>query len=280
MSSQQDQYEHIQKLKYELWSEDPNLRLSKASPDKKIVAEGDSWFDYAPGRDILDNLKLEHGYEIYKVAEAGDTIENMAYGTEIRSNYSRKYPQIEETLNAIARHRPKAFLLSGGGNDLAGLELEAFINHKDSGLPTLREDYARYVLLTVFKNAFRYIAQRVWKIDSTIRIITHGYGHAIPDGRYVGLFGIKFAGPWLRPALAKKNVTNPAEAEGAIRALIDLLNEMLGQLQGELGQNFRYVDLRDDIARDDWVNELHLSDDAYKGIAQLFHEEINKDLSV
>lgn len=56
------------------------------------MAEGDSWFDYPVRLDILDHLKRDYRYEIFKVAEAGDTLENMVYGTEFESNFSRREP--------------------------------------------------------------------------------------------------------------------------------------------------------------------------------------------
>ena len=43
-----------------------------------LVAEGDSWFDY-PGADVLDDLEDGYGYEVVSVANAGDTLESMAY---------------------------------------------------------------------------------------------------------------------------------------------------------------------------------------------------------
>lgn len=268
-------YDAVQRIKYELWCGDFNVELMAASVEEKIVAEGDSWFDYPPGLDILDQLKRRHGYKIYKVSDAGDTIENMVYGTKIRSNFSRRLPQVEETLNAISRHRPKVVLLSGGGNDLAGPELESFLNHKDSGLPPLRAEYARYMFLVVFKKAYQDILDRIWNIDPSIHIIGHGYGHAIPDGRAVRIIGIRFSGPWLRPALAKKNITSPGEAQDVIRQLIDLFNEMLGELNRD-NANFHYLDLRAGITRDDWVNELHLTNQAFGRVADIFAQEIQK----
>lgn len=55
----------------------------------------------------MDNLKGQHNFAIYKVAEAGDTLENMSYGTEIRSNYSRKPPQLTQTLDAVKNFKSK-----------------------------------------------------------------------------------------------------------------------------------------------------------------------------
>jgi hypothetical protein len=275
MQDELSKYEDVQRLKYELWAEEPTAYMLKAAPERRIVAEGDSWFDYAPGFDILDNLKGKHKFAIYKVAEAGDTLENMSYGTEIRSNYSRKPPQLTQTLDAIKNFQARVVLLSGGGNDIAGPELSAFFNHADSGLSSLREDYARQVFASAAV-AYKYIFSKIWAIDPQVHIIFHGYGHPIPDGRAVKIIGIRFAGPWLRPFLARKAVEGSA-AEQVMRRLIDMFNEMLYELaKSDEHGRLHYLDLRSYIGRDDWTNELHLTDKAFARVADIFAEEIKK----
>jgi hypothetical protein len=274
--------EEIQRLKYEIWNDilpsgATNLAsLDAAAQAQVIVAEGDSWFDYAPGLDILDNLKRKYKYNIYKVAEAGDSLENMSFGTKIKRNFGRQTPPIEETVAAIAKYKPKVFLLSAGGNDVAGAELESYLNHSDSGLQPLRREFARYIFSTVARKAYENIFNRVWQVDENIHIISHGYGYSIPDGRAVFNFlGFNFVGPWLRPAFARKNITNPAEAEQIIAELTDLFNEMLKDLDARYDK-FHYLDLRRAIKREDWRNELHLYDEDFERVAGIFHEEIKK----
>jgi hypothetical protein len=70
-------YEQVQRVKYELWSTTVDARFEEASTQQRIVAEGDSWFDYPVGLDILDHLRRDYRYDIFKVAESGDTLENM-----------------------------------------------------------------------------------------------------------------------------------------------------------------------------------------------------------
>jgi hypothetical protein len=273
MQDELSEYEDVQRLKYDLWAEDPSVEILKAAPERRIVAEGDSWFDYAPGVDILDNLKGRHKFAIYKVAEAGDSLENMSYGTEIRSNYSRKPPQLTQTLDAIKSFSSKVVLLSGGGNDIAGPELSAFLNHADSGLSPLREDYAREVFATAAV-AYKYIFSKVWEIDPKIHIIFHGYAHPIPDGRAVKIIGIRFAGPWLRPFLARKAVEGTV-AEKVMHQLIDMFNDMLYKLaKSDQQGRLHYLDLRSQVGRDDWVNELHLTNKAFARVADIFATEI------
>ena len=92
--------EEIQRIKYNLWSTEEGVvpeMIEAPTAKPLLVAEGDSWFDYAPGLDILDHLR-SMGYPIIKVAEAGDTLDNMVYGTQYSRNFSRKEPPLEKTL--------------------------------------------------------------------------------------------------------------------------------------------------------------------------------------
>lgn len=88
-----------------------------------LIAEGDSWFDY-PRRDIIDVLEDLHGYDVNKVAQAGDTVEEMAYQPGQLEDFIRALEKV------IARRRvPKAILLSAGGNDIAGDRFREMLNH-------------------------------------------------------------------------------------------------------------------------------------------------------
>lgn len=147
-------YEEVQQEKYAIWSTPTMADFRLAPAQARLVAEGDSWFDYPVGLDILDFLRRDFDYEIFKAAEAGDSLENMVYGTEYKNNYTRKTPEIEFTLTAIRNFQPRVFLFSGGGNDIAGTELEAFLNHKDAGLSLLRNEYVKYIFSVIAKKAY------------------------------------------------------------------------------------------------------------------------------
>jgi hypothetical protein len=242
-----------------------------------LVAKGDSWFDYAPGMDILDNLKYYYHYSIIKLSTAGDTLENMVFGTALGHDNVRLASQLDTLVQCVATYQPKAVLFSGGGNDIAGEPLEAYLNHKDSGiLPLLRAGYMNDVLGGLFQSAYQKLAERIWAVRPETHIVTHGYGHPIPDGRAVFNFpfGFHFIGPWLKPAFCKKDILDQAAAQGIIAQLIDAFNAMLAALQHLYSTNaqgrFHYIDLRQEIKPADWVNELHLSDEAFRRVAAKF----------
>ena len=260
-------------------SEDLSLEvLEAAGRGKTLVAEGDSWFDYSlAGLDIIDCLRGFHGYRIHNVAEAGDTLNNMAWGTEYdERRWRRKRPPLQETLDAVRKYGPRVVLLSGGGNDIAGNELFSLLNHKDSGFDPIREDYANYVLKDYAQAAYEHIIKSIWKIDESIHIITHGYGYAVPDGRAViRFFGFSFVGPWLRPPLTQMGYTGQSERQSIIDDLVNRFNAMLARLAAS-DPRIHYLDLRNDLGRQDWANELHLKNSAYKRVAAKFDDKIKQ----
>lgn len=257
----------------ELENQSFEITQEKAGPGEVLVAEGDSWFDYGlAGLDLIDCLKKFYGYRIHNVAKGGDTLDNMAWGTGYNYNWVRKSPPLEKTLSAVRKYRPKVVLLSGGGNDLAGSELLSFLNHKGSGLEAIRQPYTDFMFKTYFRKAFEKIIHSIWNIDSSVHIVTHGYGYGIPDGRAVLRFlGMSFVGPWLRPSLTAKGYDQKHEREKIIRNLIDTFNDMLNELASDDEEKrIHYIDLRNSIKVKDWENELHLKNSAYKRVAGQF----------
>jgi hypothetical protein len=268
--------EEISKMLSEIDTNTLEISLETSDTDFILVAEGDSWFDYAPaGLDVISCLKKFFNYKIHNVSKAGDTLDNMAWGTKFdQRRWSRDRSPLEETLDAIERYRPPVVLLSGGGNDIAGDELLSFMNHKTSGLPPLREGYTDFIFKDYFLKIFQYISNEIWGKDPNIHIILHGYGYPIPDGRAViRILGFSFVGPWLRPPLVAKGYEKRSEQEQIIHKLIDDFNFMLSNFAAT-DSRLHYIDLRPLISASDWENELHLKNSAYRRVAEAFDQVI------
>jgi len=250
------------------------VRTIRAAAPVQLVAEGDSWFDYLPGTDIIDCLRNHHDYEIDKYAHAGDTLENMIYGTGINRKFQRTPPSIDVVLRRLAEVKPKVFLFSGGGNDVAGDEFESYLNHKLSGLTVLRKDFLGQMINVIFRKYYEDLIQKVAAVSPDTYIVTHGYGHTAPTGEGVDFLVFTFAGPWLRPALARKGVFDSVEMRKTVFAVLDAFNDLLADVAAK-NAKFRYVDLRKMLDADnDWANELHLRNSAYARVADRIHKEI------
>jgi hypothetical protein len=251
------------------------------------VAEGDSWFDYAPAfledptkGDLLGHLHRLGRYNIYNLAKAGDTLENMAYGTDVGSHQEPSPAELLSTIDAIKLHRPDFFLLSAGGNDLAGadgIKLEAFLNHASTGLPPLRKERALETFQTYHRAALKWIIDRVKEAKTDIEIFIHGYDYAVPDGRPVfqAPLGFHFVGPWLLPAFARKRTWPGDVRQQVIDQLIDLHNETIADLAINEPQ-VHHIDCRRVLQPNtsDWANELHPTASGFGKIAAKFDEII------
>lgn len=243
-------------------------------PPETLMAEGDSWFDYMPGTDLIDCLRNNHQYVINNYANAGDTLENMIYGTHINKNFERTSPTINQVLTRIGELKPKVFLFSGGGNDIAGEEFMSYLNHKNSGLKALREQFLDDMINSVFRKYFEDLIAKVTNVSPKTHIVVHGYGHTAPTGEGVDFLFFTFAGPWLRPALTQKGIFDFNEQRNIVFTVIDKYNDMLKSLASQY-KNFHHVDLRNILDPDsDWINELHLKNSAYARVAKQIHEVI------
>lgn len=239
--------------------------------ETNIVAQGDSWFDYLPGNDIIKALK-GRGLAIKNYGTGGDTLENMLFGTAYKGRtWERRPAEFLKVLESVESIQPKFFLFSGGGNDIAGDELAPYLNHASLNPENpLREEHLDFMFSKVFRASYEFMIKSVTKAKPDIEIIVHGYGHAIPTGEGVFGFGSwHFIGPWLRPSLTAKGILNPSAQVGIIRRMIDVFNEMLKDL-ASVYSNVHYVDLRGLIKPRDWVNELHLDSAGYEKVADAY----------
>jgi hypothetical protein len=257
------------------------------------VAVGDSWFDYLPARlfapgDILDLLNKDGSpFNIKREAAAGDTVENMVWGTGYWSDRwtPRDTRQLPRALKYIQEHHASFFLFSGGGNDMAGAPLVEYLNHVGSELPPLRETQLDWLIYEYFGAGYKQMIRAVQTTKPGLPIILHGYDYPVADGRGVlnFPFGYHFIGPWLRPAFAMKRIGDAGMVD-ALKHLIDSFNDLLKTLHNP-AQKIFHIDLRGILGSIDphnykagWTNELHPTDRGFEVIAKVFAEQIDKAL--
>ena len=246
-----------------------------------LVAEGDSWFDYL-WYDILDMLENEHGFDVESVARAGDRIEDMAYTGGQLANFKKV---LEKMLRRV--ELPKAILLSGGGNDVAGGEFFMLLNHASSANPGVNEDVVRGIIDVRIRDAFIALLAAVTELcikttGHTVPIIVHGYDWPIPDGRGFGdgwpIPGLP--GPWLRPGFLRKGFMSLTENKATMHSLLDRFNKMVKSVADGFS-HVRFVDLRGTLPggstyQDWWANELHPTKKGFEAVAARFADAITK----
>lgn len=254
----------------------PHMALAAAARARTkgwLIAEGDSWFDY-PGTDILSALQ-QSAYDVESVARAGDRVEMMAFG----SGQLEKFAQAVEKVIGQG-HAPKAILLSGGGNDIAGNEFGFLINHAGSPKQGLNDSVVRGVIEERVHDSYVWIIRTITDLcqkmlQKKVRILLHGYGYPIPNGDGVlGGWG-PLPGPWLRPGFIEKGFNNLAQNTDMMRTLMDRFNTMLQGVAANFA-HVRYVSLRDVLpaTKTLWANELHPTESGFKLAAKELEKAI------
>jgi hypothetical protein len=202
--------------------------------------------------------------------------------------YSGQLEEFTRLIEKLLRQRvlPRAILLSGGGNDVAGNEFGVLINHVRSAHAGLNEQVVRGVIdervfdayVTILTGVTTVCRQRT---GQPIPIIIHGYGHPVPDGRGVlGGWGL-LPGPWLQPGFRDKGFSAPDACVKMAADLIDRFNVMLRRVAGLAEfSHVRYVDVRDLLSNGAdyktwWANELHPTKRGFEAVADRFAAAIS-----
>jgi hypothetical protein len=267
---------------------EPLRAMLAKTPSKRtfdLLAQGDSWFDYPPGTDLIDCLHSNHGHTITNIAVAGSTLNDEAYGPVPRELFglpagplqSDDPSRIAELVHRIQQDKPQALLLSAGGNDIAGDEFFSFINNSKSGLTAINADVLNGVVNGTFKAAYQYLIDTAIAAaaDPKFKIFTHGYDYPFPDGRGVISFLGWKVGPWFDPTFNQKNYPYNNTADLQVRhditaKFIDALNAMLTGLTAQpkyVGKLF-HVNLVGTLSSPaDWANELHPGNAGFSSFA-------------
>jgi hypothetical protein len=229
-----------------------------------LLAVGDSWFDY-PIHDILTRLDDNYGYNIESSAHRGDPIETMVS----RVGQLDKLARCMDKITALGA-TPKAILVSGGGDDIAGKEFGMLINNIDlRPIPGWNDQVLDGVIDTRIAAAYRLmllsinsLCQR--SLGRTFPILVHGYDYPVPDGRGFLGGGWLLPGPWLKPGFDEKLFSDINVTTQMMTTVIDRFNTMLQSLAKEPGfQNVSYIDLRNTLPNSQatyknwWANEIH-----------------------
>jgi lysophospholipase L1-like esterase len=204
----------------------------------------------------------------------------MAYDDNQLDGLERKMQHLQNDARV-----PRAILLSGGGNDIAGDEFAVLLNHRGASLGTLNgrimdgiiNERLRFAVLSVIATVTR--LSKLY-FNRVTPVVIHGYGYPVPDGRgYLGGAWV-LPGPWLEPGFRRKGYLNLVENSGVMVDLIDAFNTMLATIPKEKGlEHVTYLDLRSLLSnelagrayRKSWENELHPTRAGFQSVADEFN---------
>ena len=259
-----------------------------AATEKKyqLLADGDSWFDYPLGKDVLDYLNNFFKHPVTKLAKAGSTLNELVYGPDelFTSDPSQGKTRLTMVVEKLRKQRFDAFLFSGGGNDIAGPEFFSFINHAASELPNPNRSVLDGVVNGTFRKAYEDMIEvllaEAKNLGIRLPIFVHGYDYPWPDGR--GAVALGIIGPWFEESFRKKGFPTTGGSDpdlGRRRTIvaefIKALNVMLDSLQTKyIGKVFK-VDLLGTLPnRADWANELHPTNTGFAAVAWKFNNRL------
>jgi hypothetical protein len=257
--------------------------------ERKLLAQGDSWFSLAslpPRRysNLLHALELDRPTGIVNCARPGVELRRMTDTTRAADFLS--------LLNSRAAPAWDGVLVSGGGNDLieaASSPPTAAADHRllrtpaerasggaDAALPSA--DFVSEPGWATFEAHFgaviaALVAARDRGRNAGIPMVLHSYAYLQPTGVGTG-FGL---GPWLSPSLAAFGIA-PTRWADVARELIDRLAAlMLREIAARPGAGLHLVDSRTvplvlaapdaDGDSGDFINEIHLNRSGLRKVA-------------
>ena len=248
-----------------------------------LVAMGDSWFDY-PFYDVLKLLEDNYGYDVESAAHRGDPIESMAYTGGQLDKLARCFEKVTDR-----GATPKAVLVSGGGDDIAGTEFGMLLNSAASPISGWNGEIVDGVINNRIPKAYVAAVTSINQLSlqyahgNLLPILVHGYDYPVPDGRGVlGGWG-PLPGPWLKPGFQEKLFTDLATNAGMMHDIIDKFNAMLKEFPAQANfPNVHYVDLRGtlsenlvgDAYKDWWGNELHPTEKGFTAVTDRFAQAL------
>jgi hypothetical protein len=189
----------------------------------------------------------------------------------------------------VAAHgvAPKAVLLSGGGDDIAGKEFGMLLNNAESQIAGWNGEIVDGLINTRIVTAYKSMLVAIDEIcrthfKTTPPILVHGYDYPVPDGRgFLG--GWPFPGPWLEPGFREKMFADLSANVQLMRDIIDSFNNMLAALVKDPAfANVRYLDLRNTLSTNLndyqlwWANELHPTEKGFSAVADKFADALSR----
>jgi hypothetical protein len=250
------------------------LRSLDVVPGKRnlrILAEGDSWFEYPlpPGRGdgVIYQLEKLLGYPIANMAHHGLEVEQML-GLSTRQEIIRRLTDSRVNFDAL--------LFSGGGNDIVGDQFCIWLRDSPPVVPPgqMLDTNAVSAALAILEAEYRELIDIRNEYSQDTVIFVHGYDFPKISGR-----GVCGAGPWLKPSLdytyKHLGVANPDPDDEflVVKSVMQLFAAMLNRIAGDANvKKFVVVPTQGTLSPDDsdWQNEIHPSSAGFAKIAAKF----------
>lgn len=223
-----------------------------------ILCEGDSWFAYPDPAigNIPFRIDRMGDYNILNLASSGDEALNMLSG--------RQKKQLEHCLGS---YEFDMLMFSGGGNDIVGDNLAPLLLKK-----TARRNWDKCInkkaladRIRMIRDAYRELMAIRDRLRPSCIIVTHDYDYPIPSD--AGVCGL---GPWLKPCMEKKGITDADDQRRIATYLIVSLTDMQRDLAARSNGSVIFVKTSGTLSDNEWANEIHPNVAGFRKIAAKF----------
>lgn len=221
----------------------------QAGANATVLMLGDSWFWYP-----VDNLAIELGAR-YRTRHTFVVIGSN--GAEAAEWAGRFRKDIDFGFSMFAEGA-EALMLSGGGNDIAGMrDFLRLLNDDCSGTATVADCFRIAqpgALLETILGAYRAVITKFRARNAAAPVILHHYDYAWPTG--AGFFG---PGDWLKEPMDRARVPE-ALRRPLLKDLIDRLAAAQRTLAADAAFGPVHVAATAGVLPDTeaiWANELH-----------------------
>jgi hypothetical protein len=232
----------------------------KDAGNATVLLVGDSWFWYP-----FDNLAVELGARLPNqvllvVGRSG--AEACEWSTKFRKDIDFAFKMFAQGASAL--------LLSGGGNDIAGMN--DFLRLLDDDCSGAGDAAACFragepdTLLSMIDGCYRTLITKFRAFNPTAPIVVHHYDYAWPTG--AGVFG---PGTWLKAPMDRANVADrPPLRREILKTLVDGLRDRQIALSTEpnLGVHVAMTAGKLPETEDAWANELHPTPEGFRLLAR------------
>ena len=251
------------------------LRSLAVVPGKRnlrILAEGDSWFEYpipiTHGDGVIYQLQKRLGYPIANMAHHGLEVEQML-GLSMRQEIIRRLNDPQVKFDAL--------LFSGGGNDIAGDQFCIWLKDAPPAAPPaeMLNTKAVSAVLAILEAEFRELVDLRDQFSPDTVILVHAYDFPPVTGKKA----CGMVGPWLKPSLdyAYKHLgvptPDPKDEFVVVKTLLEMFGNMLNGIAADSNvKKFVVVPTQGTLSADDsdWQNEIHPSPAGFTKIAAKF----------
>lgn len=239
----------------------------------RILAEGDSWFDYPLpppfGDGVIYQLQRLLGYPINNMAHWGEEVRQML-GLEQR----------QEIISRLKdRIRYDAMLFSGGGNDLVGDQFVTWLKERGPAPPPdqMLDDDAVSAGVSLLEAEFKELIEIRDQYSPGTIIFVNCYDFPKVTGK-----GVCTLGPWLKPSLdyvyEQMGVGSPDPGQEflVVKTLLQRFSQMLQNVARDKALKFIAVNTQGTLDPDaDWQNEIHPKTRGFIKIAQKFQAALS-----